>query len=306
VPRLMARTCSRHRARTDPRTAVLLEIAAPPGAGKSTVLRALREIAADPTVGICWCAADHAIQRPRRASSTTGRRWLGDPAPVWEPLRRVLFRAPTDAELQDALGSVAEAWDDFLRVVTEGPGTGSARASSVPALDIMTTRWLLESITTRALLEAHEVARPPIGRTSGDAIDVILLDDGLMHPYKLEAAVGRDDPARRDAYLRTVPVPDVLVHLEASVGLIARRLQHRHEAKPQSLRARAIRAAHQGEAEAAFTAEAERLVALAGDIADGMRRRGVPVITVDASATTLAQVDELIPGIRSLLAESLR
>ena len=284
---------------------MLLEIAAPPSAGKSTLLQVLRGLAADPAAGIRWRPADRAVLRPRWATSTPDI--LRSPErhpPSWGPLRRVLFRAPTDAELQEALGAVATSWDDFLRVVVGGPRI--VGSSTVPALEVMAMRWLSESITTRALLELHAAARRSVGRTNGAVIDVLLLDDGLLHPYKLEAAVGRGDVTRREAYLATVPVPDVLVHLDAPVDLITRRLEHRHAARPNSLRARAINASHPDGEVPAFAAEAQRLVGLASVMAEALRLRGVPIIRVDAAATTAAQVDELIAGIRSLLAESLR
>jgi hypothetical protein len=57
---------------------------------------------------------------------------------------------------------------------------------------------------------------------------------------------------------------------------------------------------------AAFAAEAQRLVGLTSVMAEALRLRGVPVIRVDAAATTTAQVEELITGIRALIAGTVR
>ena len=249
----------------------LIELVGPPAVGKSTIVAA--------ALGRGLQEARSSVLAPRNALVAPLlprlRRVAGRRSSFDRIVRRLLID-PGEARIEAALTAVGADWAAFLQLVLDGP-TGDRPPA---ALAVMERVWLLRAFQLRAVLEVerreHDQSRPP-GR--GDD-PMLVLDEGLTHPYKAIAAVGSSDAAI-ERYAATVPLPDVLIVVDDDADIIARRLQARHastpgRARPQELGTDAERLVDE-------VRRAQQVVRLvAGHAAD----RGAEVITLDATGAS--------------------
>lgn len=259
----------------------LVELVGPPTVGKSTVVAAgVRRGAHDARRSIA--PVRHPALAPlgpwirRTASGGPGRALAGR-----------LLAGPDDARAEAALTAVADPWAPFLDLVV-GPAAEGADAASPAgrALRVMGRAWLLEAVRLRALLEAERAA---------DRRD--LLDEGVTHPLKVRAVAG-DDADRVAAYARVVPLPDVLVVLDAPASVLARRMRERYAADPTRVRWAALGDDASDATIEALVRTTQRTVAT---LADAAEDRGCPVVRIDVEGRSADEVAAtLLARLRSL------
>jgi hypothetical protein len=250
----------------------LVELVGPPTVGKTTVVAAcVRAGATDARRAVLAPRAPMLagmVPAARAVASTDAglRRWLLDRALV----------APGAARTEQALLAVSEAWKSFLTLVLEAPHAGGARpgeqrSAEQLALALVERQWLDAAIGLRALLE-------PV-RGSGS---VLLLDEGLTHPFKAHAAVG-DAPNDVDRYADAVPLPDVLVVLEADERVLLERFRARLRRDGERVR-RAVFGPDLDDK--AIAEQLRRAVVTVDRIATAAERRGCPTIRLRVGDTT--------------------
>jgi hypothetical protein len=260
-------------ARTDLSTRLtLVELLGPPGIGKSTIaaglLRSRRR----------WADARQLVE-PVRLPAALATPWVQRvahqlPRAVGARLRRV----PSTSERTAALVRVEDRWRDFVEVCADAPGDPAL----APTLRLLTLSWLLEALVLRALVEA---LRDDPGPFAGWWC---LLDEGLTHPYKLEAAAPPGDGgARRSRYLASVPLPDLTVVLDAPPELVLDRLEQRRRAGRPTDR-------HRGMDTDALRREAERTCLAIEEAVGTIRARGGRLLVLDAERPAGALADEVV------------
>lgn len=255
----------------------LLELVAPAAAGKSVLAAAL--LRTRPRSG--WVDARRLV----RPSRVPGGRPLTDVLP-WRltagALGDILLGAPSEDATTRALLAVATDWDEFLALIAgaspdagaDGPSADDLRTR---VLERVARRWFEDALARQALIVRA------VADAAGDT--TALLDEGLLHPYKLEAGAG-PDPERRRRYRDTVPLPDVVVRPLVPVATIAERLERRAAHRPDALRLTLL--AERGRA--AFVDEAERTTQEVELMVSRARERGAVVIEVEGLAPLEQQV----------------
>ena len=255
----------------------LAELVGPPALGKSTLVDA--------------CVRGGA--RDARRSLLTARHPLFTPLSALarnaHPDRRLvrlisdrLLRAPDEAGTEAALAAVATSWGPFLEVVLQSDP--ARHAPEDLALRLMERSWLLDAVRWRALLE-------PLRSATG----ALLLDEGLTHPLKVGAAIDASDPEALRRYAATVPLPDVLVVLDAEPQVLEGRLRERARMAPE----RARSAAYEDPEALHRLIEMSRHVT--ASIAATAEERGARVIRLDgSSASSEVLADTLLTMLRSL------
>ena len=244
----------------------LIELVGPPGVGKSTLVGA----AVDRAAGVL--EARRAVRDPRLPlpSGAVDRLRASRPG-VLRTLSDRLLTGPGEAEVEAALATVAPDWQPFLRMVLDGGAGASRPHDTTPAEDVIAVMehgWFHGALRTRALLE-RERARPHL----------LLLDEGLTHPFKARAIVGRGDPERLESYGGLVPLPDALVVLDAPGSVVAERLLRRRRADPR----RARWASLGGDvSEARLTDEVEALRRDVEVIVTAAAGRGCPIVRIES------------------------
>lgn len=251
----------------------LVELVAAPGAGKSALSAALL---ADRRSG-AWIDARLLGREPRRGAGPV----LRLPGGATPRRSRWLFAAPSEDRLAAALHALAASHPEFLDLVGACAGPAGPEVDD-PTLRLLARRWFVEALSTRALIESV--------RGSTAASTRALLDEGLLHPTKLDAGAG-GDPARRAQYLATVPMPDLVVTIVQDADTIAERLQRRAAERPAQARLAVL--ARGGTA--AFAEEAGRLTDVVTYVTDAARRRGVPVVELEG-ATPLGELVTAVLG----------
>ena len=240
----------------------LLELIGPPAVGKTTLVAdAVRQGARDARRQLL--RARHPLLRPvadRARRRPTGRRTVAD---------RLLV-PPGVAAGEAALADVADDWRDYLDLVLAGLGRPAGPSGTDRTLAVMERGWLLEAVRLRALLEPLR-----------DGPDALLLDEGLTHPYKVHAAVG-PDLADVERYAQHVPLPDVLVVIDADRAALVARLLARRRAERGRVRWAAL--PRGGDADA-VAAEVDRVGTTVATVATIAERRGGTVVRIDTSAT---------------------
>lgn len=253
----------------------LVELVAPPGAGKSTLARALLS---DRRARSWYDARD--LVRPARLAGgvvLARTRTLQRLPRGW---RTVLLAAAGEDDVSRALAAVAEDWRDFL-AVTARPDADDRSDPRVAALSLLARRWFVEAVGLRALLEGAVAD----GHHGGSA----LLDEGLLHPYKVDAGVGPDASARAD-YLRSVPMPGVVVELRVPDEVLIDRLARLALERPERLRLAVIPASDRS----ALAAEVRRLQHEVGRSVEAARGRGATIVEVDATMPLPEQVAAIL------------
>jgi hypothetical protein len=265
----------------------LVELVAPAAAGKSSLSRAV--LGHRRARGRTWVDARSLVRPGRVPGGATLARMLG---PRWAAGTRgdLLLAAPGEDAIARSLGAVADDWADFLSVVT-APGSTMAIGDDarIAALDLLARRWFVEAVQLRALLATALVDRPRSG--------LALLDEGLLHPYKVRAGVG-PDLDRQARYLATVPLPDVVLHLDVPDGLVVERLVRLAAERPDRLRL-ALLPIDDPAALAAAVARDRDAVTAAVETA---RSRGASVHTIDGSLDLDTQVERVLAVTREATA----
>lgn len=234
----------------------LVELVGPPTVGKSTLVAAcVRRGAHD---------ARRSLMRPRHPALGPLADWARRAASgdgLLQSLAGRLLVVPDDAWTEAQLAAVARAWAPFLDLVL-----GASTPPDDRALGVMERAWLLEAIRLRALLEPERAA----GRLD-------LLDEGVTHPFKVRAVAG-DDTVRSEAYARVVPLPDILVVLDADPAVLVPRVRARYATAP----ARVRWASFGPDADDARIEDTLRSASrTAATIAQAAEDRGCPVIRID-------------------------
>lgn len=252
----------------------LVELVGPPGAGKSTLARAA--LAAARASGSIWVDARLLARRPRlrapsdRALAIASRR---------RGLATLLLGAPDEAVIAEALDAAAPVLGPLLARAGRGPATDDA------VLRGLGVRWALDALAVRALVDAARRDRP--------AGTVALLDEGLTHPYKLAALDAAPTPP--PDILALVPLPDVLVRVEVPDDVLTARLRRRRDATPAAPRERSWAG------EAGLAAEVERLRTTTDAVVAVATRRGIPVLTIDGTASPQGAAEDLVARVDGLL-----
>lgn len=261
----------------------LVELVAPAAAGKSVLTRGL--LAAHRPRGRRrrWVDARRLI-RPARVPGGSGLARLL-PERAWaDRARDLLLGAPGEDAIARALVSVAEGWADFLTLVVDPVTVDDAGADArATVLALQSRRWFHEALEQRALIETHR--RPDVADPSGDTL--ALLDEGLLHPYKIEAGVGRGT-VRQERYLATAPLPDVVLSIAVPDAILVERLERLAIERPDRLRLAMLRIDDPD----AIAAEVARGQALVARTLEEIRSRGGVVHIIDGSAPFAAQVEE--------------
>lgn len=240
----------------------LVELVGPPSSGKSElVVACVRAGVRDAKRSVL--TARHPFFAPFVASARNAH-----------PDRRLtrlvadrLLRAPDEAAAEAALAAVATTWGPYLEIVLRND-----RAKHAPqdlALRLMERSWLLDAVRWRALLEPLR-----------SAPELLLLDEGLTHPLKVGAAIDAFDPAALRRYAEAVPLPDVLVVLDAEPLLLEERLRERARRAPE----RARSATYADEEALHRLIEMSRVVTRS--IAATAEERGGRVIRLDGSSAS--------------------
>jgi hypothetical protein len=181
---------------------------------------------------------------------------------------------------------VSLSWAPFLDLILEGPRPPRPLKPEAQVLALLERSWFLEAVQQQALLATLPTSR-----------EVLVLDEGLTHPYKAFAVTGTDDSLLH-RYAALVPLPDVLIVMDADYDLIASRLRHRHLTSPSRPRAAALRAS-----DATIDQEVARVRRAVEVVARAAMARGCPVIRLavhDSAPDALA--DRLL---RQFAAEGL-
>lgn len=251
----------------------LVEFTGPPAVGKSSVVAA----------GVRLGAVDarRSVLRPRRSRPGSAGHVPAAATRLRGPLLRAVadraLRAADDAESEAALTAVATEWAAFLRLTVDGPvpDAAAAAADSHAVLALVERGWMLDALRLRALLE-------PLRRGS----DLLLLDEGLTHPYKARAVVGSDTGAALQRYADRVPLPDVLVVIDDTTDAIVARFRARYRATPTRARWAAL---GQDPSDAVLVTEVDRTRAVVEVIATAAETRSCRVIRLDAAGLTPEQ-----------------
>ena len=255
----------------------LVELVAPPGAGKSTLARALLRDRRSRS----WSDARDLV-RPARLPGGVALARTRTLQRLPRGWRAVVLAAASEDDVSRALAAVAEDWRDFL-AVTSRPDADDRPDPRVAALSLLARRWFVEAVGLRALL-ACAVAD---GRRDGSA----LLDEGLLHPYKVDAGVGPDASARA-GYLRSVPLPDIVVELRVPDEVLVDRLARLARERPERLRLAMIPASDRP----ALAAEVHRLQHEVGRSVEAARARGATIVGVDGTMPLPTQVAAILEG----------
>lgn len=257
----------------------LVELVAPAGAGKSALARAaLRRHR-----GVLVDA--RALVRPGRLPGGVGLARRLPAGLARGRLRDLLLAAPTEDDIAAALRAVASPWSEFLALVAEGPTAASPSVAAGPTaertveLALLARRWSLESLELRAGIEVALVAG--VGRAGA-----ALLDEGLLHPHKIDGAVGID-PARRERYRALVPMPALAVGLEVDPATLVARLERRATERPGHPRWAAV-VAGDGLAE-----HVERSIEDVARTLEVAAERGTAVVRLDGTLDPAEQADRL-------------
>ena len=246
----------------------LIELVGPPAVGKSSIVAA--------ALGRGLHDARRSVLAPRNAlvapllprlRSTAGRR-----SPFDRIVRRLLVD-PDEAHVEAALTAVGADWATFLALVLDGPAYGAAGDRPPAALAVMERSWLLRAVQLRALLELEHAADPLL-------VPMLVLDEGLTHPYKAIAAVGASDAAI-ERYADLVPLPDLLVVVDGDAEVLARRMQARYATTPERARWQALSADTEPPVE-----EIRRTQRIVRIIAERAAARGSEVIRLDAAGAS--------------------
>ena len=250
----------------------LIELVGPPAVGKSSIVAA--------ALGRGLHDARRSVLAPRnvlvapllpRLRRTAGRR------PPFDRIWRRLLVDPDEAHVEAALTAVGADWATFLALVlggpTDGPVNDPAGDRPPPALAVMERSWLLRAVQLRALLELEHAADPLL-------VPMLVLDEGLTHPYKAIAAVGASDAAI-ERYADLVPLPDLLVVVDGDAEVLARRMQARYATTPERARWQALSADTEPPVE-----EIRRTQRIVRIIAERAAARGSEVIRLDAAGAS--------------------
>lgn len=246
----------------------LVEFTGPPAVGKSSLVAA----------GVRLGAVDarRSVLRPRRSRPGSAGHAPAAATRLRGPLLRAVadraLRAPDDAESEAALSAVAAEWATFLRLTLTGPGADVGTSDADAVLAIVERDWMFDALRLRALLE-------PICRSS----DLLLLDEGLTHPYKARAVVGPDPGATLQPYAACVPLPDVLVVLDDATDAIVARFRARYRAAPARARWASLGPAP---SDAKLAAEIDRTRVAVEVIATTAEARGCRIVRIDAAGTS--------------------
>ena len=265
----------------------LIELVGPPAVGKSSIVAA--------ALGRGLHDARRSVLAPRNAlvapllprlRSTAGRR-----SPFDRIVRRLLVD-PDEAHVEAALTAIGSDWAAFLALALDGPADGrldgpldGPEGDRPPAaLAVMARSWLLRAVQLRALLELERRGPHHAGshrRAADQAADpMLVLDEGLTHPYKAIAAVGASDAAI-ERYADLVPLPDLLVVVDGDAEVLARRMQARYTTTPERARWQALSADTEPPVE-----EIRRTQRIVRIVAERAAARGSEVIRLDAAGST--------------------
>jgi hypothetical protein len=231
----------------------LVELLGPPAVGKSTLQEAL--------VVHGMRDAGRAVLVPRWRSFAPLAGVARCARPRWHALADRVLLPPGPDRIEAALSEVAPRWAPFLDLILEGPPQSVTPSPDASVLGIVERLWLLEALERRALLEALPPTEEPL-----------ILDEGLTHPYKALAVAGRDE-RRLHRYAALVPIPDVLVAIDAESDLIAARLADRYRRSPTRIRAASV-----GTSDAAIREEVSRVRHAVDVVVAAAETRGCTVV----------------------------
>ncbi len=261
----------------------LIELVGPPAVGKSSIVAA--------ALGRGLHDARRSVLAPRNALVAPLlprlRRTAGRRSPSDRIVRRLLID-PDEAHVEAALTAIGADWAAFLALVLDGSADGSVNGPAgdrpPPALAVMERSWLLSAVQLRALLELERRGPHHAGshrRAADQAADpMLVLDEGLTHPYKAIAAVGASDAAI-ERYADLVPLPDLLVVVDGDAEVLARRMQARYATTPERARWQALSADTEPPVE-----EIRRTQRIVRIIAERAAARGSEVIRLDAAGAS--------------------
>jgi len=241
----------------------LVEFIGPPTVGKSTLVEAC--------VGPGFLDARRAVLEPRHpllAPLAPLARTVSTP-PILRGLAARVLAAPADARVEAALAAIPETWRPFLRLVLDGD-TDQDGPSVTPAgtyvIALMERQWLLSALQLRALLEPERRSE-----------SILLLDEGLTHPYKARGVAGTRAHTVLEKYAECVPMPDILVVLDADTSVLVQRMRDRYDRMPERARWASL---GQGDAER-LTAELDAVRGSVRTIVSRLRARGCQIIEID-------------------------
>ena len=261
----------------------LIELVGPPAVGKSSIVAA--------ALGRGLQDARRSVLAPRNTLVAPLlprlRRVAGRRSPFDGIVRRLLVD-PDEARVEAALTAVGADWAAFLALVLDGPTDGPVNDPAgdrpTPALAVMERSWLLRAVQLRALLELERRGPHHAGshrRAADQAADpMLVLDEGLTHPYKAIAAVGASDAAI-ERYADLVPLPDLLVVVDDDAEVLARRMQARYATTPERARWQALSADTEPPVE-----EIRRTQRIVRIVAERAAARGSEVIRLDAAGAS--------------------
>jgi hypothetical protein len=242
-----------------PRAPRIVELLGLPGAGKSTLARALLAgatrrspeglVSPERVLGTARLPLPAGLDASLRA----GVDLL--PPRAMGVARRVLWRAGSD----DALAVLARTHPEFLELVAHAAPPPDADAAHV----LRWRSWPLATIETHVALRRADAP----GRT-------VLVEEGLVQRANTVCA---GDPSLAARYFATQPVPDVLVVLDIDAELARDRIASRRS--PALLR-------HAGLGPAQVLTDLERSVGLIATATDVLRGRGVVLLELDATEPT--------------------